>query len=76
MCLWVNILLSIDSKCMDYRAYWVAQLIKDPSAMQENLVQFLGQEDPLGEGIGYPLQYSGLKNSMDCIVHGAAKSGT
>ena len=76
MCLWVNILLSIDSKCMDYRASWVAQLIKDPSAMQENLVQFLGQEDPLGEGIGYPLQYSGLKNSMDCIVHGAAKSGT
>ena len=21
-----------------------------------------------GEGIGYPLQYSGLENSMDCIV--------
>ena len=29
-----------------------------------------------GEGKGYPLQYSGLKNSMDCIVHGVAKSGT
>ena len=28
----------------------------------------------LGEGIGYPLQYSGLENSMDCIVHGLAKS--
>ena len=27
-----------------------------------------------GEGKGYPLQYSGLKNSMDCIVHGVAKS--
>ena len=23
-----------------------------------------------GEGIGYPLQYSGLENSLDCIVHG------
>ena len=23
---------------------------------------------------GYPLQYSGLENSMDCIVHGVAKS--
>ena len=22
-----------------------------------------------GEGQGYPLQYSGLQNSMDCIVH-------
>ena len=29
-----------------------------------------------GEGIGYPLQYSGLENSMDCIVHGVAKSQT
>ena len=28
------------------------------------------------EGIGYPLQYSGLENSMDCIVHGVAKSPT
>ena len=27
-----------------------------------------------GEGKGYPLQNSGLKNSMDCIVHGVAKS--
>ena len=29
-----------------------------------------------GEGKGYPLQYSGLENSLDCIVHGAAKSRT
>ena len=29
-----------------------------------------------GEGKGYPLQYSGLENSMDCIVHGLAKSRT
>jgi len=29
-----------------------------------------------GEGKGYPLQYSGLKNSMDSIVHGVAKSKT
>ena len=28
------------------------------------------------EGIGYPLQYSGLDNSMDYIVHGVAKSWT
>ena len=79
--------------------------------MQEPLVQFLGQEDPLekgwatpvflgfpggsagkkfssntidlgsipglgrspGEGKSYPLQYSGLENSIDCIVHEVAK---
>ena len=29
-----------------------------------------------GEGKGYPLQYCDLKNSMDCIVHGVAKSQT
>ena len=29
-----------------------------------------------GEGQGYPLQYSGLENSMDCTVHEMAKSRT
>ena len=29
-----------------------------------------------GEGKGYPLQCSGLENSMDCIVYGVAKSQT
>ena len=29
-----------------------------------------------GEGIGYPLQYSGLENSMDSTVRGVAKSWT
>ena len=39
----------------------------DPGSIPE-----LGRSS--GEGIGYPLQYSGLENSMDCIVHGVAKS--
>ena len=29
-----------------------------------------------GEGRGYPLQYSGLENSTDCIVHRVTKSRT
>ena len=29
-----------------------------------------------GEGKGYSLQYSGLENSVDSIVHGVAKSRT
>ena len=29
-----------------------------------------------GEGKGYPLQYSGLENPMDCIVNGVTKSWT
>ena len=93
----------------------IAQLVKNPPAMQEVLVQFLagkicwrrdrlhipvflgfpcgsaGKESACsvgdlglipglrrspGEGKGYPLQYSGLENSMDCIVHGITKSQT
>ena len=93
----------------------IAQLVKNPSAMQDTPVQFLGGEDPLEkaqanhssipglplwligkestcnvrdlglipglgrsprEGKGYPLQYSGLENSVDCIVHGVTKSQT
>ena len=29
-----------------------------------------------GEGKGYSLQYSGLENSIDCIIHRVAKRGT
>ena len=29
-----------------------------------------------GEGKGYPIQYSGLEISMDCIVCGVAESET
>ena len=93
----------------------IAQLVKNPPAMQETPVRFLGGEDPLkkgsathssilglpcgsagkestcnvrdldtipglgtspGEGKGYPLQYSGLENSMDCIAHGVTNSWT
>ena len=36
----------------------------------------MGWEDPLEKGKGYPLQHSGLESSMDCIVHGVAKSKT
>ena len=32
-----------------------------------------GLERSSGEGKSYPLQYSGLESSMDCIVHGVAK---
>ena len=100
--------------------YWaslVAQLVKNPPAMQDNLVRFLvgcgkipWRRDRLptpvflgfpggsdseesacnvenlglipelgrshGGGRGNPLWYSGLENSMNCVVHGVAKSQT
>ena len=33
-----------------------------------------GLERSPGEGNSYPLQYSDLENSMDCVVHGFPKS--
>ena len=35
-----------------------------------------GLERSPGEGKGYPLQYSGLEYSMDCVVRGVAESDT
>ena len=55
----------------------VVQIVKNLPAMQGTWVRSLGWEDPLEEGgIGYPLQYSGLGNAMDCIVRGVAQSRT
>ena len=51
----------------------VAQMVKNTPATWETWVRSLGWEDPLEKGIGYPLQSSGLENSMDCIVHGSQR---
>ena len=56
-------------------------MAKNLPAMQENQVKSLGWDDYLGEGSGYPLQYSCLENSMDrgvwqAIVHKIAESDT
>ena len=45
--------------------------------MQETPGRFLGQEDLLEKGkAGAVPQYSGLENSMDCIVQGVPKTWT
>ena len=56
----------------------VAQLGKNPPAMQETLVQFLGWEDPLEEGMA---TYSSILAPIDrrawrATLHGVAKSQT
>ena len=52
----------------------VAQLVKNPPAMQETWDRPLGWAWSPGEGKDYPLQHSDLENSTDCVVHGVAKS--
>ena len=48
---------------------------EDSASNVEDLGLIPGLGKSPGEGKGYPLQYSGLENSTDCIVHGVAKSG-
>ena len=47
---------------------------KESGCNVEDLGSIPGLERSPGKGKGYPLQCSGLENSMDCIVHGVAKS--
>ena len=44
------------------------------NAGDSGLIPGLGRSP--GEGKDHPLQYSGLENSIDCIVHGVAKTWT
>ena len=53
----------------------VAHLVKNPCNVG-NLGSIPGLERSPGEGKGYQLQYPGLENSIDSIVHGVAKSQT
>ena len=59
----------------------VFQMVRNPPAVRETWVRALGREDPLGEGMATPLQYSCLENPMDrgawrVTVHGVTKSRT
>ena len=59
----------------------MTQLIKNPPAMWETWVQFLGWEDPLEEGIATHSNILAWRISMDrevlwAKVHGVAESDT
>ena len=49
---------------------------KESSCNAGDLGSIPGLGRPPEEGNGYPLWYSGLENSTDCIVHGVPKSRT
>ena len=59
-----------------YRGFPCGSAGKESACNVEDLgsIPVLGRSP--GERTGYSLQYSGLENSMDCIVHGVAKSQT
>ena len=62
-------------------AFLVAQLVKNPPAMQETPVQFLGQEVPLEKGEATHSSILAWRIPMDrgawwAAVHGMARSQT
>ena len=53
-----HLIASLTCKNSNQRYFPVSSIGKESPAMQETPVGFVGQEDPLEKGIGYPLQYS------------------
>ena len=49
---------------------------KEPACNAGDLGSITGLRRSPGKGNGYPLQYSGLENSVDCVVCGVAKNWT
>ena len=62
--------------CMSFLGFPCGSAGKESACNAVDLGLIPGLRRSPGEGKGYPLQYSGLENSMDCIVHGFAKSWT
>ena len=46
--------------------------VKNPPDKAGDVGSIPGLGRSPGQGKGYPLQYSGLENSIDCIVHGVS----
>ena len=68
--------LSIKSEGESFLDFPGGSAGKESACNAGDLGSILGLGISPAEGKGYPLQYSGLENSMDCIVHGVAKSWT
>ena len=64
------------SHCYFLLGFPCALCSKESTSNEGDLGSIPGLGRSPGEGEGYPLQYSGLENSMDCIDHTVAKSQT
>ena len=62
------------SHCGVYGGFPGSSTGKESACNAGDLGSVPGLGRSAGEGNGYPLQYFGLENSMDYIVHGVAKS--
>ena len=65
---------SILGYLLTYRGFPYGSADKESACNVGDLGSIPGLGRSPGEGNGYPLQCTGLENSVDCIVHGVAKS--
>ena len=83
-CARASLLRGLFSSCHEWRLFFLpvhrgfpaGSAGKECACVAGDLGSIPGLGRSPGEGNGYPLQYSGLENSMDCIIHGAAKNRT
>ena len=61
---------------MPARSFPCGSAAKESTCNAEDLGSVPGLGRPPGEGKGYPFQYFGLENSIDCIVPGILKALT
>ena len=59
---------------MSHFLIWGLPAGKESACNAEDLGSIPGLGRSPGEGKGYPLPYSGLENSIDCIVYGVTES--
>ena len=73
-------LAKLNNKWLDlgkvYMGFPSSSVGKESACNMGDLGSITGLGRSPGEGKGYSLQYSGLENSMFCIVHGVTKSRT
>ena len=68
--------ISISYICIGRQAlHYCGSAGKESACSVGDLGLIAGLGRPPWEGKGYPLQYSGLENSMNCIVHGSQRVG-
>ena len=72
----VSLNLHTHTKIHLHKGFPCGSVGKESACNEGDLGSIPGLGRYSGEGKDYPLQYSGLENSMDYIVHGVAKSRT
>ena len=76
LCLFRFSILSVQESAWFYMVFPHGSAVKESVCNVGDLGSIPGLEGSPGEGNSYSLKYSGLENSMDCIVHEVKKSWT